>query len=224
VVRQKSYHGATHGALSLTGMFFFLLRSPTNTIQREIILNIKYSSVDSGFFTVDLALCRVKKRPPLTEQTGDNRRWLVEPHSMGGIVRVGDPYKYRSVLYREGDTDEEFSARLLEDFEQTLQFENPESVAAVLMEPVTGTNGLIVPPKAYMKGVWELCDKYGILLIIDEVMSGVGRFSFLLFLSSVLCFVLGVMSLLTCSLSELGNGLLWSTMILFLTCSSWQRG
>ncbi len=63
----------------------------------------------------------------------------------------------------------------LNHVEDTIQFENPNNIAAIIMEPVTGTNGIIIPPDGYMQGIRALCDKYGILFIADEVMSGFGR-------------------------------------------------
>ena len=106
--------------------------------------------------------------------TGDPRRWPNEP-SMSGIIHVFDPYKYRSHLYKEGMSDEEFSAKILDQLEETLMYENPESVAAIFIETVTGTNGIIPPPNGYLQGLRKICDKYGILLVCDEVMCGVGR-------------------------------------------------
>jgi taurine--2-oxoglutarate transaminase len=94
---------------------------------------------------------------------------------MPGVIRTFNPYKYRSHLYHEGDTDQAFSEKCLQQLEEQLQYENPQSVAAVIMEPVTGSNGVIIPPDGYMQGLRKLCDKYGILLICDEVMSGLGR-------------------------------------------------
>ncbi|MCB0207562.1 MAG: aminotransferase class III-fold pyridoxal phosphate-dependent enzyme, partial [Anaerolineae bacterium] len=94
---------------------------------------------------------------------------------MSGVVRYYDPYKYRSLLYRAGDSDAEFVQRCLEQIEETLMFEGPHTVAAILMETVTGTNGVIVPPDGYLQGVRDICDRYGILHICDEVMTGFGR-------------------------------------------------
>lgn len=108
--------------------------------------------------------------------TGDYRRFPNEQHfPMGGIIRVQDTYKYRSLLYREGDTDQEFAQRLLDHMEETIKFENPGSIAAVLIETVTGTNGILIPPAGYLQGVRKLCDKYNIVMICDEVMAGLGR-------------------------------------------------
>ena len=85
--RYRSYHGATHGAMALTG---------------------------------------------------DSRRWAIEPGTMGGVVRLFDPDPYRSLLYREGDTLEEFGERMLEQMEETMKYENPDAIAAILLESVTG--------------------------------------------------------------------------------------
>ncbi len=106
--------------------------------------------------------------------TGDPRRWPNEP-GVPGIIRTQDPYQYRSLLYEKGMTEEEFSAKLLGALEETINFENPESFAAMILETVTGTNGVLVPPKGYLQGVRDICDKYGMLMICDEVMCGVGR-------------------------------------------------
>ena len=123
IARYRSYHGATHGAITLTG---------------------------------------------------DPRRWPNEP-GMGGVVRVFDPHKYRSLLYQEGDSDDVFAQKCLDQMEEVMTYEGPHTIAAVFIETVTGTNGLIVPPNCYLQGLRALCDKYGILLICDEVMCGLGR-------------------------------------------------
>src|SRR5665811_1675169 len=80
-----------------------------------------------------------------------------------------------SHLYEEGDTDEGFSRKCLDQLEETLMYEGPHTVAAVFIESVTGTNGLSVPPDGYLQGLRALCDEYGILLVCDEVMAGLGR-------------------------------------------------
>ena len=79
------------------------------------------------------------------------------------------------MLYRDGMPDEEFSLLCLRQLEETLLFENPESIAAMFLETVTGTNGIIPPPEGYLRGLRELLSKYGILMVCDEVMCGVGR-------------------------------------------------
>ena len=106
--------------------------------------------------------------------TGDPRRWASEP-GMPGVVRVFDPYKYRSPLYQPGDSDQVFARKCLDQIEEVMMYEGPHTIAAVLIETITGTNGLIVPPDGYLQGLRALCDRYGILLICDEVMAGFGR-------------------------------------------------
>lgn len=120
VARYRSYHGATAGAISLTG---------------------------------------------------DPRRWHAEP-GMTGVVRMLDPYTYRCPA---GHPDPCPVCSGGPHLEEILQYENPYSVAAVVLEPVTGTNGLIYPGEDYLRSIREVCDKYGILLIFDEVMAGFGR-------------------------------------------------
>lgn len=120
ITRYRSYHGATYGAIALTG---------------------------------------------------DPRRPPVEP-VMPGVVRVFDPYCYRCSF---GLTYPACQLRCAESVDEVIQYETPDTVAAVLVESVVGSNGLIVPPDGYMQRLREICDKNGILLIADEVMSGFGR-------------------------------------------------
>lgn len=124
--RYRSYHGATHGAIALTG---------------------------------------------------DPRRVAWEPNTMPGVVHFLDPYRYRSTFHRTNPdiSEADFCQDYLNHLEEIIQYEGPESIAAVMLETVTGTNGIIIPPDGYLQGVRDLCDKYGILLICDEVMSGFGR-------------------------------------------------
>ena len=109
--------------------------------------------------------------------TGDPRRVAWEPMLMPGIVHFLDPYRYRSTFHRTTPniSEEEFARDYLNHLEEIILYEGPESIAAILMESVTGTNGIIIPPEGYMQGVRALCDKYGIVMIADEVMSGFGR-------------------------------------------------
>jgi taurine--2-oxoglutarate transaminase len=109
--------------------------------------------------------------------TGDPRRQMWEPLLMPGVVHFLDPYRYRSTFHRTNPdiTEAEFTRDYLNHLEEIIQYEGPETVAAVLMESVTGTNGILIPPEGYMQGVRALCDKYGIVMIADEVMSGFGR-------------------------------------------------
>jgi len=99
--------------------------------------------------------------------TGDPRRWAAEP-GMPGVVHVLDPYHG----IERGWESAESSLALIEE---TIQMEGPNRIAAFILEPVTGTNGILIPPDGYLEGVRKLCDKYGILMIADEVMSGFGR-------------------------------------------------
>ncbi len=116
IARYRSYHGATAGAISLTG---------------------------------------------------DPRRWAAEP-GIPGVVHVLDPYHG---IERGWESAESSLAMI----EETIQLEGPQTIAGFILEPVTGTNGILVPPDGYLEGVRKLCDKYGILMIADEVMSGFGR-------------------------------------------------
>ena len=120
MARYRSYHGATAGALSLTG---------------------------------------------------DPRHWAEEP-GMPGVVRFLDPYTYRCSA---GHPDPCPVCTGEPHLEEILQYEDPESVAAIIVEPVTGTNGLIYPPDGYLQALRRVCDRHGILLIFDEIMTGFGR-------------------------------------------------
>jgi len=103
--------------------------------------------------------------------TGDPRRWANEP-GMPGVVRVMDPFPYN---FSWGTTDEQITSNNLAYLEEVIKTEGPNSIAAMIIETVVGTNGILVPPKGYLKGLKALLDKYGILLICDEVMAGFGR-------------------------------------------------
>ncbi len=121
IARYRSYHGATAGAISLTG---------------------------------------------------DYRRWANEP-GLPGVVRVFDPYRYRCAFCKNNPGG--CTMDCLNHIEEVIQYEGPQTIAAVFIETVTGTNGVIVPPDGYLPGLRQLCDKYGILLVCDEVMAGFGR-------------------------------------------------
>jgi taurine---2-oxoglutarate transaminase len=99
--------------------------------------------------------------------TGDPRRWAAEP-GMAGVVHVPHPYHG---IQRGSDT----AAAALGALEEVIELEGPQTIAAFILEPVTGTNGILLPPDGYLEGVRELCTAHGILLIADEVMSGFGR-------------------------------------------------
>jgi taurine---2-oxoglutarate transaminase len=99
--------------------------------------------------------------------TGDPRRWSVEP-GMPGVVHVLDPYHG---VDRGWDSAEQSLAML----DEIVQLEGPQTIAAFFLETVSGTNGVLIPPKGYLEGVRELCTRHGILMVCDEVMSGFGR-------------------------------------------------
>ncbi len=103
--------------------------------------------------------------------TGDPRRWPAEP-GIPGVIHVFDPYRYRC---RWCMREAQCTLDCLNHIEDVIRFEGPHTVAAVFIETVTGTNGIIIPPDGYLQGLREICDRYGILLICDEVMSGFGR-------------------------------------------------
>jgi taurine--2-oxoglutarate transaminase len=122
LARYRSYHGATHGAMALTG---------------------------------------------------DYRRLPVEP-ALPGVVHFLDPYCYRCPFGWNGNRDA-CCMQCIKHVEEIIEYEGPDQIAAIFMEGVTGTNGLIIPPDDYWPRIREICDKYGILLVSDEVMSGWGR-------------------------------------------------
>ncbi len=103
--------------------------------------------------------------------TGDPRRWPAEP-GLPGVVRMFDPYTYRCPA---GHPDPCPVCTGAPHLEEILQYEGAHTVAAVILETVTGTNGVIVPPAGYLQSIRETCDRHGILLICDEVMAGFGR-------------------------------------------------
>ncbi len=103
--------------------------------------------------------------------TGDPRRWPNEYAT--GHVHFFGPYLYRTVFW--ASTPEEESQRALEHLEQVIQMEGPGTVAAILLETIVGTAGVLIPPPGYLAGVRALCDRYGIVYIADEVMCGFGR-------------------------------------------------
>jgi taurine--2-oxoglutarate transaminase len=120
IARYRSYHGATHGSISLTG---------------------------------------------------DPRRWPNEP-GMPGVVRMLDPYTYRCPA---GHPDPCPVCTGAPHLEELLEYEGADTVAAVILETVTGTNGVIPPPDGYLQSIRKVCDRHGILLVLDEVMAGFGR-------------------------------------------------
>ena len=103
--------------------------------------------------------------------TGDPRRLPNEPGSPG-FVRVMDPWPYN---YSFGDNEEEITKNNLIYLEEVIQYEGAHTIAAMFIETVTGTNGILPPPKGYLKGLKTLLEKHDILLVCDEVMAGFGR-------------------------------------------------
>jgi len=126
ITNYRSYHGATHGAIALTG---------------------------------------------------DPRRVAWEPLVMGGVVHMLNAFKYRSAFhrYRKDISEIEFTQDYLNYLEDLIAFEGAHTIAAILIEPVVGTNGIILPPQGYLQGVSEICKRNQILFIADEVMTGFGR-------------------------------------------------
>jgi len=139
---------------------------------------IKFARAHTGRFKI---LSRYRSYHGATygaiSATGDPRRVAWEPTTMPGVVHFLDPYKYRSTFHqnRPDIPEEEFTQDYLNHLEEIIQYERPETIAGILIESVTGTNGIIIPPQGYMQGVRKICDRYGIMMITDEVMSGFGR-------------------------------------------------
>lgn len=104
--------------------------------------------------------------------TGDPRRWSNDTASAGTVHFFG-PFLYRSPFF--ASTEDEECERALAHLEQVIQFEGPSTLAAILLETIPGTAGIMLPPAGYLAGVRDLCDRYGIVLIADEVMAGFGR-------------------------------------------------
>ena len=103
--------------------------------------------------------------------SGEPRRLPAEP-LLPGVVRLFDPYCYRCSF---GQTYPGCGLECAEHIREVMLYEGPETVAAVFLEPVSGTNGVVVPPKEYLPRVREICDEFGVLLVADEVMTGWGR-------------------------------------------------
>ena len=99
--------------------------------------------------------------------TGDYRRWANEP-GLVGVVRYPDTHRWGEKEPRPVD-------EALNGLEDVIRYEGPHTIAAVFLETIVGTNGILIPPDGYLKGVRELCDKYGIVMVCDEVMAGFGR-------------------------------------------------
>ena len=100
--------------------------------------------------------------------TGEPRRFPLEP-GIPGFIKFPTPYYYRDNLPM---TEDEYCDFLLKKLEEQIQYEGEDNVAAIIMESITGTNGILIPPKNYLPGVRKICDKYGIMMVCDEVMAG----------------------------------------------------
>src|SRR4051794_15921000 len=116
LARYRSYHGATHGAMTLTGAY---------------------------------------------------RRWANDP-GLVGVVRYADTHRW-------GEAEPRPAGEALQALEDVIRYEGPHPIAAVFLETIVGTNGILIPPDGYLKGVREICDRYDILMVADEVMAGFGR-------------------------------------------------
>ncbi len=99
--------------------------------------------------------------------TGDPRRWANEP-GLVGVVRYPDTHRW-------GEAESRPAAEALQGLEDVIRYEGPQTIAAVFLETIVGTNGILIPPDGYIQGVRELCDRYDILMVADEVMAGFGR-------------------------------------------------
>lgn len=104
--------------------------------------------------------------------TGEPRRYPLEP-GIPGFVKFFDPYIYREPI--NFASEEEATKYYLAKLREQIIYEGPDQVAAIVMETITGSNGIIIPPKGYLPGVRKICDEFGIVMICDEVMAGWGR-------------------------------------------------
>lgn len=104
--------------------------------------------------------------------TGEPRRYPLEP-GIPGFVKFFDPYVYREKIAFA--SDKEATDFYIGKLREQILYENPEEIAAIVMETITGSNGVIIPPDGYLQGVREICDEFGIVMICDEVMAGFGR-------------------------------------------------
>jgi taurine--2-oxoglutarate transaminase len=104
--------------------------------------------------------------------TGDPRRWGSEP-GIPGVIKFWGPYTYRSAFHSADDAEE--CRRALDHLADVIMVEGGQNVAAIVLETVVGTNGILVPPDGYLQGVRDICDEHGIVMIVDEVMAGFGR-------------------------------------------------
>ncbi len=104
--------------------------------------------------------------------TGEPRRYPLEP-GIPGFIKFFDPYLYRETI--PFDSEEAASAYYVAKLREQVIYEGRDQVAAIVLETITGSNGIIIPPKAYLEGVRAVCDEFGIMMICDEVMAGFGR-------------------------------------------------
>jgi taurine---2-oxoglutarate transaminase len=99
--------------------------------------------------------------------TGDPRRWPNEP-GLVGVVRYPDTHRW-------GEAEPRPVAESLQGLEDVIRYEGAHTIAAIFLETIVGTNGILIPPDGYIQGVREICDRNGILMVCDEVMAGFGR-------------------------------------------------
>lgn len=104
--------------------------------------------------------------------TGEPRRYPLEPGAPG-FIKFFDPYLYRETIQFE--SEEAAADYYVSKLREQVIYEGPDSVAAIVIETITGSNGVIIPPKGYLKGIRKICDDFGIMMICDEVMAGFGR-------------------------------------------------
>ncbi|MDH2416173.1 aspartate aminotransferase family protein [Nocardioides sp. CER19] len=104
--------------------------------------------------------------------TGDPRRWPSDTGTAGTVHFFG-PFLYRSAFHATNEAEE--AERALAHLRDVIEFEGPQTIAAIVLESIPGTAGIMIPPPGYMRGVRALCDEYGIVFIADEVMAGFGR-------------------------------------------------
>lgn len=157
--------------------------------------------------------------------SGDWRRFAAEIGGANGFVHFMNPQVYRDG-YTMGVDDEKLTEKSLADLELQLRYEGPQNVAAILLEPVVGANGILLPPKGYLEGVRALCDKYGIFMICDEVMTGFFRtgkwfaFQNYDFKPDIVTFAKGV----TCGYVQLGGVLVNDTIATYFEENVMQCG
>ncbi|MCI7692195.1 MAG: aminotransferase class III-fold pyridoxal phosphate-dependent enzyme [Oscillospiraceae bacterium] len=105
--------------------------------------------------------------------TGEPRRYPLEP-GIPGFIHFFDPYVYREPVIKF-ESEKQAAEYYVSKLREQVLYEGPDSVAAIVMETITGSNGVIIPPEGYLQGVRKICDEFGIMMICDEVMAGWGR-------------------------------------------------